>query len=101
MNRLGTDDIDFAIVSYKYPAIIAQNILNLFRLAGLSKKVYRRNEKKIKLTSKLFPDDILQDVYIKNINDLRIGEYTKYHIGWNIKVDPKYHALLTDKITNY
>ena len=43
----------------------------------------------------------MQDVYAKNLNDLEIGEYTKYLIGWNTQLDHKYYLLLTDKIANY
>ncbi len=101
VNHMGTDDVEFAIVSYKYPAVIAQNILNLFGVSDFSKSVYRRNEKKIKLLTEYFPGDIMQDVYAKNINDLEIGQYTKYLIGWSTELDPRYHSLLTDKIINY
>ena len=101
VNHLGTDDVEFAIVSYKYPAVIAQNILNLFGASDFAKSVYRRNEKKIKLLKEYFPNDIMQDVYAKNINNLELGEYTNYLIGWSTKLDPKYHPLLTDKIVNY
>lgn len=101
VNQMDTEDIEFAIVSYKYPASIAQNILNLFGASDLSKNVYRRNEKKIKLAKEFFPKDIMQDVYAKSLNDLEIGEYTQYLIGWTTHLDPKYQPLLTDKIINY
>jgi hypothetical protein len=101
VNQFSTDDIEFAIVSYKYPATIAQNILNLFGAADLYKTLYRRNENKIKLAYEFFPRDIMQDVYAKDINSLEIGEFTKYLIGWNNYLDPKYQTLLTDKIVNY
>jgi hypothetical protein len=101
VNQLNTKDVEFAIVSYKYPAIIAQNILNLFGAADLSKTIYRRNEKKIKIAMDFFPHDIMQDVYAKRLDDLKIGEYTKYLIGWTKNLDPKYHTLLTDGLVNY
>ncbi len=101
VNHLDTKDVEFAIVSYKYPAIIAQNILNLFGAADLSKSIYRRNEKKIRLASEFFPNDIMQDVYARRIKDLEIGEYTKYLIGWSKGLDLKYYLLLTDGLTNY
>ena len=101
VNQLGTEDVEFSIVSYKYPAVIAQNILNLFGAADLSKTLYRRNEKKIKLAADFFPNDIMQDVYGKNIYNLNIGEFTQYLIGWSPKLDPKYQTLLTDKIANF
>lgn len=101
VNHMGSDDVEFAIVSYKYPAIIAQNILNLFGAADLSKTVYRRDEQKIKLASEWFPDDIMQDVYARNINELGIGPLTRYLIGWSKELDTKYDVLFTDKIINF
>jgi hypothetical protein len=101
MNNLDTKDVEFAIVSYKYPAIIAQNILYLFGAADLSKTIYRRDEKKIRLAAEYFPNDIMQDVYAKSIKDMEIGEYTKYLIGWTTKLDPTYNILLTDKLVNF
>lgn len=101
VNHLDTEDVEFSIVSYKYPAIIAQNILNLFGAADLSKTLYRRNEKKIKLAQEYFPNDIMQDVYAKTVTSLEIGAYTKFLLGWNTQLDSKYHTLLTDKIVNF
>jgi hypothetical protein len=88
VNQLNSNDVEFAIVSYKYPAVIAQSILNLFGAADLYKTVYRRNENKIKLAAQYFPNDIMQDVYAKSLDDLEIGEYTKYLIGWTKTLDP-------------
>jgi hypothetical protein len=101
LNQLGSDNIEYAVVSYKYPAVIVQNILNLFGAADLSKTMYRRDESKIELCHEFFPKDIMQDVYAKDINSLEIGELTKYLIGWDSNLDPKYHPLLTDKLVNY
>jgi hypothetical protein len=96
-----TNDIEFAITSYKYPSVIAQNILNLFGAADLSKTLYRKNEKKIKLAAEYFPYDIMQDVYAKSVNELEIGEFTQYLIGWKDKLDQKYQVLLTDGFANF
>jgi hypothetical protein len=101
MNHMNTKDVEFSIVSYKYPAIIAQNVLNLFGAADFSKSLYRRNEKKIKLAAKYFPNDIMEDVYARDIKLLEIGEYTKYLIGWTTTLDEKYSCLLTDKRADF
>ncbi len=101
VNHLNSKDIEFSIVSYKYPSIIAQNILTLFGASDLYKTLYRRNDKKIKLASEYFPKDIMQDVYGVNINNLEIGEMTQYLIGWSDNIDPKYQELLTDKVIGF
>ena len=101
VNHLDTYDVEFSIVSYKYPAVIAQNILNLFGAADLAESVYRRQDKKIRLGQDLFPNDIMQDVYGKSLNNLEIGLYTRYLIGWEKQLTNDAQPLLTDKIVNY
>jgi hypothetical protein len=101
VNQFNTVDVEFAVVSYKYPSVIAQNILSLFGAADLYKTYYRRDENKIVMSAKLFPNDIMQDVYAKNINMLEIGQLTKYLVGWNKNLEAIYSPLLSDKIANY
>jgi hypothetical protein len=101
INTMNTDDIEFSIISYKYPSVIAHNILHLFGAADLYKTLYRRNENKILAAYDYFPDDIMQDVYARNIYNLNIGKFTKYLIGWKQDLEPLYNPLLVDKIINY
>lgn len=97
INHLDTEDVEFAIVSYKYPSVIAQNILTLFGAADLSESIYRKNEKNIRFAKEEFPNDIMQDVYAKQVKDLEIGVFTQYLIGWRSELPEKYRQLLTDK----
>lgn len=101
INTMSTDDVEFAIVSYKYPTEIAHNILHLYGAADLYKTLYRRNEKKIKLLSEMLPNEIMQDAYAKNINDMEISEYTRYLIGWQDTIDSKWNDFFIDKGVNY
>ena len=101
LNTFTDEDVECAIVSYKYPAEIAHNVLALFGAAPLFNSTYRRNDKKIKLAQELMPNDIMQEPYGKNINKLQIGEYTRYLIGWSETLDSKYHRLLTDNYINF
>lgn len=101
LNTMDTDDIEFAIVSYKYPSEIAHNILHLYGAADMHKSLYRRNEKKIKQLSVLFPNEIMQDPYAKNIWNLEISEYSRYLIGWQDAIDHKWDELFIDKNVNY
>jgi hypothetical protein len=96
MNTTNTEDVEFAIVSYKYPSEIAHNLLHLYGAADMYKTIYRQNSKKIKFLESEFPDEIMQDPYGKNIWDLEISEYTKYLIGWTNMIDNKYESYLTD-----
>ncbi len=101
VNIYNTDDVEFAIVSYKYPSEIAHNILALYGAAPLFKTVYRRNEKKIAFAQHEFPYDIMLDPYAKNIKKLNIGPYTQYLIGWTNDLDSRYSKLLTDAFVRF
>jgi hypothetical protein len=101
VNTFSTKDVEFAVVSYKYPSEIAHNILQLYGAADLYKTPFRRNEKKIEFMAKEFPNEIMQDPYAKSINKCEISEYTKYLIGWTDKLPSQYHELLTDKSVNF
>lgn len=101
VNTYETKDVEFAVVSYKYPAEIAHNFLHLFGAADLYATPFRRNEKKIKLAEGYFPHDIMMDPYARPLQNIDIGPYTRYLIGWDKELSPEYHPLLTDKAFNY
>ena len=101
LNTFSTENVEFAIVSYKYPSEIAHNLLHLYGAADLYLTPLRRSEKKIKMAQEYFPNEIMQDPYAKNLKDLEISDYTKYLIGWTEELEMKYEVLLTDKILNY
>jgi hypothetical protein len=101
VNTLTNDDVEFAIVSYKYPAEIAHNFLRLYGAADLYLTPMRRSEKKVKLAGEFFSNEIMQDPYAKNIWGLEISDFTKYLIGWTNDLDPRYEPLLTDKVANF
>lgn len=96
INTTTTDDVEFAIVSYKYPSEIAHNFLKLFGGIDMYKSYERKNARRIKLASELFPNDIMQDPYSKVIGELEIGPFTQYMIGWTNDLNPKYKVLLND-----
>lgn len=101
VNTFTTDDVEFAVVSYKYPAEIAHNILHLYGAADMYKTPYRRNEKKIALLQNMFPNEIMQDTYAKNISTLEISHYTQYLIGWKTSYPKEVESLFTDKAHNF
>ena len=96
VNTYTTADIEFAIVSYKYPAEIAHNFLHLFGAVDLYRTYERNNRKRIRFARKQFPFDIMQDPYATNIMDQHIGEFSRYMIGWTDELDNEYELLLTD-----
>jgi hypothetical protein len=101
VNIYDTEDVEFAIVSYKYAAELAHNFLHLYGAADMHKSVYRRQERKISLLAEMYPNDIMQDPYGKAVKNLEISDYTKYLIGWNDELDPELEILMTDKMLNF
>ena len=101
VNIFDTDDVEFAIVSYKYAAELVHNFLHLYGAADMHKSVYRRQERKISMLAEMYPNDIMQDPYGKAINKLELSDYTKYLIGWNNELDPELEMLMTDKMLNF
>jgi len=97
LNTMHTKEIEYAIVSYKYPSEIAHNILHLFGAADLNETLYRKNTKSINFANNELPNEIMQDPFGKNINDLIISDYNKYLIGWDTGLTKEFEFLLYDK----
>lgn len=96
INTMQTQDIEFAIVSYKYPSEITHNFLHLFGAVDLYRTEQRKNQRRIRLANEFFPNDIMQDPYARNLQDLDIGAFTKYMIGWTDELDEDLELLLDD-----
>jgi hypothetical protein len=94
MNTLNNDDVEFSVVSYKYPSEIAHSLLHLYGAADLAESSFRRSPKKIRLAREAFPDDIMSDVYARSLNKLEIGDFSRYMIGWTEVLDDEYEPLL-------
>jgi hypothetical protein len=101
VNIFDTENIEFAIVSYKYSSEIVHNFLHLYGAADLHRSVYRRHERKISMLAEMYPNDIMQDPYGKAIDQLDLSDYTKYLIGWIDELDPELETLMTDKMLNF
>jgi len=101
VNTYNTDDVEFAIVSYKYPSEIAHNFLHLYGATDMYKTLLRRKERNIETLAGLYPDEIMQEPFGKDLNDLTISDYTKYLIGWNETLDPALEPLMLDKMILY
>jgi hypothetical protein len=101
VNTMTDEDIEFAIVSYKYPSEIAHNVLHLYGAADIYPTIFRRNEKKAKELESMFPNEIMRDPYAKNIRDMDISDYTKYLIGWDSNYKQEYSDYYIDKIKRF
>ena len=101
VNIFHTENVEYAIVSYKYASDIAHNLLHLYGAADLYPTIYRRDNKKAKVLEHIFPNDIMQDPYGIPIRNMELGEYTKYLIGWTDRLDPSLESLMTDKLMKF
>lgn len=101
INTFNTDDVEFAVVSYKYPSEIAHNFLHLYGAADLYETPFRRNDKKIQQLQSMFPNEIMMDPYARKISTLDMSDYTKYLIGWKPDFDKSFEPLFTDRAFNF
>lgn len=97
INTLNTDDVEFSVVSFKYPSEIIHSFLHLYGAVDLYKTPFRRSIRKIKQANLAFPDDIMSDVYARSLDGLEIGDFTRYMIGWTEELDAEYEPLLTER----
>lgn len=98
LNTYNTENVEYCIVSYKYPSEIAHNFLHLYGAADLYATAFSRSRSRIKLANQLFENEIMQDPYAKEIWSQEISDYTRYLIGWTDELPQEYEPLLTDRI---
>jgi hypothetical protein len=97
VNHLSTDDVEFAVVSYKYPAEIVHNFLHLFGAADLHESPFRTRDRSIRFAEDEWPNEIMHDPYAKNIQEMVISDFTQYLIGWKPELADTYEFLLYDR----
>ncbi len=97
LNTLNSNDIEYSVISYKYPAVIAHNILHLFGAADLHETPFRKSDKAINYALQEFPDDIMLNPYAKPLSTRSIGAFTSYLINWCDTLNPKHEFLLEEK----
>jgi hypothetical protein len=92
-------NLEYIVMSYKNPAVIAHELLHLFGAADLYMSHYdhnRRLQKKKRLIMREFPDEIMAFSY-RRIETLNISPITCYLIGWDFQLDPRYNKILFNK----
>ena len=94
------DDVEYCIVSYKYPVVIAHEFLHLFGASDLYRQLYQKQRNK-RLALKYFPNDIMLKTEDRSLESESIGELEKYLIGWQDTINPKYNNLLVEKYRKY
>lgn len=95
-NTTSNDNVEYAIVSTKRPNLIAQNILNLFGAPYLYHHPMTLNKGATNKLQKIFSDDIMANT-TGNIDHMKIGNVTKYFIGWSDDLDEEYERMVKEK----
>jgi hypothetical protein len=88
--------IEFSIVSFKKPAVMAHEFLHLFGAWDLYITPFDNKKKLIKKKKQameLFPNEIMAFAY-RDIDSLDISQFTRYSIGWEKQLDKRYSNLI-------
>jgi hypothetical protein len=98
-NIFSHTSIEYSIVSFKKPAIIAHEFLHLFGAwdlyVTLDEKDKKEKERKA-FAMKEFPNEIMAFAY-RGIDSLDISPFTKYCIGWEKQLNQKYTEMILGK----
>jgi len=99
LNTESFTDIEYAVVSFKNPTVIAHEFLHFFGawdlyITPFDKK--RSIRKKKKMAMKEFPNEVMAFTY-RDLDSLEISPFTKYLIGWENKLDEKYERMFLGK----
>jgi hypothetical protein len=92
-------NVEYCIVSYKYPSVFAHEFLHLFGAWDLYITPFdskRKAIKRKKVAMELFPNEVMAFAY-RNIESLEISPFTKYTIGWSKELDQKYANAILGK----
>jgi len=93
------NNVEFSVVSFKNPSVIAHEFLHIFGAYDLYLTPFDTKKKEIKKKDKLlqmFPDEIMAFAH-RDIRKLQISEFTKYLIGWKKELSEDYQKLLFNK----
>lgn len=100
LNTNISNDVEYSIVSFKSPSVIAHEFLHLFGAWDLYVTPFDKNKKYIvkqkEFAMKEFPNEIMAFAY-RNIDSLSISPFTKYCIGWENELDNTYSKMILGK----
>lgn len=98
-NIFSRTEIEYSIVSFKQPSVIAHEFLHLFGAWDLYITPFDNNKeakKRKAFVMKEFPNEVMAFAY-RNIDSLNISPFTKYCIGWDKQLDKKYTEMILGK----
>jgi hypothetical protein len=93
------DLVEYSIVSFKQPAVIAHEFLHLFGAWDLYITPFDNNKeakKRKAFAMKEFPNEIMAFAY-RDIDSLDLCPFTKYCVGWDKQLDKKYTEMILGK----
>ena len=99
MDISNDNNIEFSIVSFKNPSVIAHEFLHIFGAYDLYITPFdtrKKTKKKKEKLMALFPDEIMATTY-RDLDKLKISGFTKYLIGWQNELSEDYQKLLFNK----
>jgi hypothetical protein len=95
MNTMSNSEIEYCIISYKYPGVIAHEFLHLFGAPDLYKNPFNKKQRNKRIAAREFPDEIMINPQ-RNITSLDVSPVTSYLIGWQTTIDKKYERLFNE-----
>lgn len=92
-------NIEYAVVSFKQPAVIAHEFLHIFGALDLYVSPFdnrRAARRRKEWAMKEYPNEIMAFAF-RRIDSLNISSFTKYLIGWESEMDDKSRRMLFGK----
>lgn len=91
--------VEYSVVSFKEPAVIAHEVLHLFGALDLYLSPFDRKRaqlKRKKWATEHFPNEVMAFAY-RRIDSLDVSAFTQYLIGWKNEVDESTRRALLGK----
>jgi hypothetical protein len=93
------NNVEFSVVSFKNPSVIAHEFLHIFGAYDLYVTPFdisRKEQKKKDKLMSMFPNEIMAFAY-RDLDSLNISGFTRYLIGWNKELPVEYQKLVLKK----
>ena len=93
------NNVEFSVVSFKNPSVIAHEFLHLFGAHDLYLTPFdikKRDKKRKDKLMEMFPNEVMAYAH-RDINSLEISSLTQYLIGWRKEMPAEYQKLILNK----
>lgn len=95
-NTTSNERAEYSILSTKQPTLIAQNLLNMFGAPYLYHHPATANKRDTRELQRIFHNDVMANTD-RAIQNMEIGEVTRYFIGWCDTISEEYEKLVKEK----